>query len=88
MIVSASTKVVNLIGKQGSLMKSIHDSFCASVRVLSVGMLLVLFSTYTSVMVIVLIDFVDSLTLINYTWSLLINYGNMLVDDLKNAIVV
>lgn len=43
----ASTQAINLIGKQGSLIKSIQESTGASVRVLSGGMLLmfhVLFS--------------------------------------------
>lgn len=38
----ASTQAINLIGKQGSLIKSIQESTAASVRVLSGGMLLVL----------------------------------------------
>ncbi|PRQ51810.1 putative K domain-containing protein [Rosa chinensis] len=37
----ASTQGINLIGKQGSLIKSIQESTAASVRVLSGGMLLV-----------------------------------------------
>ena len=36
----ASTQAINLIGKQGSLIKSIQESTGASVRVLSGGMLL------------------------------------------------
>lgn len=35
----ASTQAINLIGKQGSLIKSIQESTGASVRVLSGGML-------------------------------------------------
>lgn len=35
----ASTQAINLIGKQGSLIKSIQESTAASVRVLSGGML-------------------------------------------------
>lgn len=38
----ASTQAINLIGKQGSLIKSIQESTAASVRVLSGGMHLVL----------------------------------------------
>lgn len=37
----ASTQAINLIGKQGSLIKSIQESTGASARVLSGGMLLV-----------------------------------------------
>jgi hypothetical protein len=36
----ASTQAINLIGKQGSLIKSIQESTGSSVRVLSGGMLL------------------------------------------------
>lgn len=41
----ASTQAINLIGKQGSLIKSIQESTGASVRVLSGGMLLLLHNT-------------------------------------------
>lgn len=41
----ASTQAINLIGKQGSLIKSIQESTGASVRVLSGGMLSLLHNT-------------------------------------------
>lgn len=45
----ASTQAINLIGKQGSLIKSIQESTGSSVRVLSGGMLLLLHDTLFSI---------------------------------------
>ena len=52
----ASTQAINLIGKQGSLIKSIQESTGASIRVLSVGMLPVMLSNYTSIMIPLIIS--------------------------------
>lgn len=52
----ASTQAISLIGKQGSLIRSIQESSGAAVRVLSVGMLPVLFSNYTFIMVPVILS--------------------------------
>lgn len=46
----ASTQAINLIGKQGSLIKSIQENTSASVRVLSGGMILVMLCNYASMM--------------------------------------
>lgn len=47
----ASTQAINLIGKQGSLIRSIQENTGASVRVLSGGMLPVIFSNYASMVI-------------------------------------